>query len=170
MRILLFLLMGLWSYGLFAQEGSADGTVRDGIFLEGGGHGILWSFNYERTRYYGTHWATHGRIGLGLAKGKVVDLLVTLPLTFSASYGGSSRAELGLGAVPYLQVHRGTHATNNGDVLIPVVHAGYRYQEPDGQWFLRAGALVSPVRNVIRSDGKTADGLWNPYLSIGLLF
>ena len=157
--------------GMHAQP--ADGLVRDGAFLEAGGQAIYWSLNYERTRYYASHWATHGRVGLCVFGNESFDMFLALPVTFSASYGGSSRAEFGLGLVPFVYVDRyAGGSSSSGDVMLPTIHAGYRYQHYDGNWFLRAGAMVAHFHEEVMIDGekRTDTWGWNPYLSIGVLF
>ena len=149
---------------------ATEGLVRDGMFLEGGGHGIYWSLNYERTRYWSSHLATHGRIGLGVYS--KYDLLIAVPVTFSGSYGGSSRAEAGLGVVPFVIKSPSYRGLSNvaANVMMPVFHVGYRYQHYDGNWFLRAGALLAYFQREVEFNSASEHWGWNPYLSVGLLF
>lgn len=153
---------------------TTEGSTRNGMFLEGAGHAVYWSLNYESTHYLKSPWATHFRIGLGVYGGKHVDLFVAVPVTFSASIGGTSRGEFGLGVVPCALVDRSRYGGGTtGELLLPTIHAGYRYQRPDGNWFFRAGALLAHFRDDAFQVFDRKEGVnwgWNPYLSLGLLF
>lgn len=168
-----FLLASLF-VGLRLMAQTTGSPVRDGLYLEGAGHAVYWSLNYESTVYQAPRLATHFRAGFGIYGEQHIDLFVAVPITFSMSYGGASRGELGMGVVPCVLIDRTrSRPSNTGELLLPTVHAGYRYQETDGLWFMRAGLLVAHFREdaeVFEGSEIGATWAWNPYLGAGLLF
>ena len=139
------------------------------LFAEALGSGIFWSINYEHTIYETPKWAFHSRIGLCIASPDATSFLA-LPVTFSGSFGRTSRAEVGFGITPFTSFRGAGRGSQGSGALFPTLHTCYRLQQVDGGFFARAGIMVAPLGDVDALDADEGQWGWNPILAVGVTF
>lgn len=167
MPALLCAILGTWAFG--QDEPDVPGPTNT-VFLEVLGQGIFWSANVEHTEYAGERFGFHMRIGAGLWSTKNANAFVSLPLTFSISYGDIHRAEGGLGFTFYTYGQSGPNASRTSGTLFPTFHAGYRMQKEYGGLFLRGGVMAAKVGDTPGFNLEPGNWGFNPYICVGNTF
>jgi hypothetical protein len=121
----------------------------NGIEVNAGGHGIFYSFGYERYLLNTKKIKLTAKCNLAYYPPKL-NLARTLwiPVTANGIYSfGKHHAELGIGlmlAKDHLNLNFKMQNTIDGDAQIfPVFSAGYRYQKPAGRYYYKV--MFTPV-------------------------
>ncbi|MCC7029225.1 MAG: hypothetical protein IT257_02895 [Chitinophagaceae bacterium] len=121
----------------------------NGIEVNAGGHGIFYSFGYERYLLNTKKLKLTAKCNMAYYPPKL-DLARTLwiPITVNGIYSfGKHHAELGAGlmlAKDHLNLNFKMQNTIDGDAQIfPVFSAGYRYQKPAGRYYYKV--MFTPV-------------------------
>ncbi len=121
----------------------------NGIEVNAGGHGIFYSFGYERYLLNTKTFKLTAKCNMAYYPPKL-DLARTLwiPVTINGIYSfGKHHAELGMGlmlAKDHLNLNFKMQNTIDGDAqLFPVFSAGYRYQKPAGRYYYKV--MFTPV-------------------------
>ncbi len=122
---------------------------KNSIQFEAGGHGIIYSINYERNLLNFNHFKTSAQLGFSFYPAPI-DLRSRLWIPFSLNQLFSLRQhhiELGMGFVlTQFQNYLGTDEEfryNSKFELHPTFKAGYRYQKPGGKMVYKA--LFTPM-------------------------
>jgi|AntRauTorcE11897_2_1112592.scaffolds.fasta_scaffold01801_8 hypothetical protein len=132
--------------------------IKNVIYLELGGNGVGYSFNYER-RLGGRFW---GRIGASYFPDAFLDL-ATVPLGVSYLFGkNSSFLELGLGTTLAYAESEGLFDSQDEQVFGAALNAtiGHRLQPPGSSFFWRIAftPLFSPVAGKFLPTGGLSLG------------
>jgi hypothetical protein len=145
-----------------AVPASAQDDYRNGLFIELGGPGYLYSINYEHK--FSTQWIV--RVGVS-----VIDAAVLCPVTMGKVYGVTKHHfELAAGIIygnhnkyeRYSGTYIGPHP-----ILLGTAFAGYRYQEHSNPFFFRAG--FTPVVDFRDEDRISPVSIWGG-ISFGIRF
>lgn len=141
-----FICLSLLSTKLLAQTDVEPAVAKNAVYLELGGTGMFYSFNYDRIFYQKGAFKTAARAGISILPINIAGrnyLGYILPLELTAMFGRSKHhLEIGTGLTPYL-----APARNRG--FDPVFERyrvaanmpfrlGYRYQKKDEGFFFRA--------------------------------
>ena len=115
---------------------------RNSFQVELGGHGLAYSFNYERIIINGNNFKTATQIGMSYYPSSTGIRDIWLPICINELYSfGSHHIEGGIGYVIIREATRDIE--NNPDEWfwsgVFTGRIGYRYQKPDGRLVLRAG-------------------------------
>ncbi len=138
-------------------------------FVEALGSGVYWSLNYEYTSYESRAFAFHVRMGVCFWRLQRSGSFISFPVHLGWSAGRNHRAEASVGMTPF--VVKADNIKGAGvEALFPVLYAGYRFQQPDGGLFLRAGALITPLAAIEAFETAKGKWVWNPGVSIGTSF
>lgn len=157
----------------FAQDNMAAtentyGKRAQAVFMELGGNGVTYSFNYD-TRFNNRQDGIGGRAGLSYFAVEGNGIF-TLPVVVNYLLGKDGRYfEMGLGAT-YIgfSSSNSTNPDNNsvlfvdGSTVIGTMTFGYRRQPEDGGFLFRVG--VSPI------FGSGSFIPWYPYIGFGYAF
>lgn len=144
------ILLLFFSVDLLAQTAPVPFTAKNAAYLEIGGNGIVYSFNYERIFFQKGIFKSAARAGLTLfplKRGGKNHLTTVLPIEIIGMLGRSKHhLELGIGIspnlIPYSEIDPATadytSVSYEYGTFIPF-RIGYRYQKSDGGFFFRAG-------------------------------
>ena len=155
---LLFILS--FSTGLKAQKEAEPITARNAVYLELGGNGAYYSFNYERILHQKGAFKLAARAGVSVVPVNIQSqryMGTLVPLEVTALYGRSKHhLEAGAGVSPYLFPYSDYNSWEQEydgykpGVIIPF-RLGYRYQKPEGGFFFRVGytPFVEHIRRLI---------------------
>ena len=115
---------------------------RNSFQFELGGHGLVYSVNYERILLNGQKFKTASQIGIAYYPPSTGMRDIWLPVVLNELYSfGSHHIEGGIGYVIIREATRDTE--NNPDEWfwsgVYTGRIGYRYQKPDGHLVIRAG-------------------------------
>jgi hypothetical protein len=141
-----FICLSFFSTKLLAQIDAEPKVAKNAVYLEIGGNGMFYSFNYDRVFYQKGAFKSAARAGVSLFPVNIIGknyLAYILPLEVTAMLGRSKHhLEIGTGVSPYL-----APATNRGFdpeferyrvAAIMPFRLGYRYQKKEGGFFFRA--------------------------------
>lgn len=164
---MLLFLIGLLLLGrhTYAQPRHAKNT----LFAEVGGNAWLYSLNYDRILYQGKSLGVTGRVGVSY-----YFQTLFLPLEVNLLLGRHKHhLEVGIGVTPFLYHWERTEYVS-GQPLVTAsrrvvnnwsfLRAGYRFQDPEGGFFFRAGFTPPVLR-----EGHLAPFIWGG-LSVGKSF
>ena len=150
------LLLSLSSFGVFAQEAKVI-TYKNNAQLELGGHGILYSVNYERFIINKEKFKTAIQLGVAYYPPftGLRDVWIPVGVNEIISFG-KHHIEAGIGTIIIRESTRGVdnQAVDwdwNGFFS---GRLGYRYQKTDGKFLWRAG--FTPVIESTLFDHATA--------------
>lgn len=134
--------------GPTTSMGTEDRVAKNGLFLELGGSGLIYSLNYERfflndlaarvgVEYFGVS-ATNGS-----SSGSASWLAVPIMAEFTGLRKGNHAFELSAGAtIHHLSATASTFdafSSGSGTMVAGSAFLGYRYQDPGGGMMFRAG-------------------------------
>ena len=110
--------------------------------IELGGHGLVYSINYERILFNAQHFKTAAQIGFSYYPPSTGVRDIWMPVCINELYSlGNHHIEGGVGYVVIREAIR--DAENNPDEWfwsgVFTGRIGYRYQKPEGHLVLRAG-------------------------------
>lgn len=140
LAIVLFIVL-LFSDLTFAQRRQdVVKLARHSLYFELFGNGGWYSFNYDNLIFSKNGFKMSARVGLSYYLPFTYNNLtaVSAPVELNFFYGRKSNVEIGLGCTSLL---------SNGFYLTPMIRVGYRYQDPDGGIFIRAGILFVLLNN-----------------------
>lgn len=133
----------LFSISALSQQ-TSDGKFQNmnSLQLELGGHGLVYSLNYERVLFNGNRFKTTAQAGIAYypAISRVRD--VWLPIGINQLYSmGNHHIEVGLGIVPIYESVRDSENLPTEWSWSGMLSGriAYRYQKPDGRFIFRAG-------------------------------
>ena len=163
----LLLLVGILNTGIVVAQEAIPRTSRpsnQSIYAELGGHGLIFSFNYD-ARFSPKPDGIGGRIGIGgFALGDDIKML-TIPVGINYLAGNNGKYfEGGLGAV-YSSGGFFDNDRNFGKVF-GVITFGYRKQPNDGGFTFRAA--ITPIFGTV--DNEAIFYPWMPSVSFGYAF
>ncbi len=155
---LIFLICG----SALAQDSSVT-YARNNIFVEGLGHGVLYSINGER------FFTPNFGVRVGFTSWKIEELAVTaFPVSLTYLIGKSNHhLELGIGLMPgrvdwdFIKTSKFTFLSMHGTGIWGIATIGYRYQRPEGGQSIRFS--FTPI------IGKNKIQPW-PGISMGYAF
>lgn len=115
---------------------------RNSFQIELGGHGLVYSINYERILVNAQNFKTTAQLGISYYPPSTGVRDVWMPICVNELYSfGNHHIEGGLGYVVIREARRDTE--NNPDEWfwsgVFTGRIGYRFQKPDGRLILRAG-------------------------------
>jgi hypothetical protein len=150
------LLLLLLFFIIFSKAIASDSTYlfkKNTLFIEGGGKGRYYSFNYDRLFPQGKHLIFSWRVGFS-----ILPHDISIPLAVSAfTKGLQHHLEFSLGITPYLKDYKTflqkKDLSDKQFYITPGI--GYRYQKINGGFFFTAG--VDPL---IFMD-PPSDNFWN---------
>ncbi len=140
---LIVLFLSLFSISAMSQQASKGSFQNKNSFqFELGGHGLIYSLNYERILLNGHKFKTASQIGISYYPPSAGMRDIWLPICINEIYSfGSHHIEGGIG---YVIIRESTRdMEDNLDEWfwsgVFTGRIGYRYQKPDGRLILRAG-------------------------------
>jgi len=140
---LIVLFLSLFSISSMSQQASEGSFQNKNSFqLELGGHGLIYSLNYERILLNGHKFKTASQIGISYYPPSAVMRDIWLPICINEIYSlGSHHIEGGIGYVIIREATRDMEDNLDEWFWSGVFtgRIGYRYQKPDGRLILRAG-------------------------------
>ena len=140
---LIVLLLSLFSISAMSQQASEGSFQNKNSFqLELGGHGLIYSLNYERILLNGHKFKTASQIGISYYPPSAGMRDIWLPICINEIYSlGSHHIEGGIGYVIIREATRDMEDNLDEWFWSGVFtgRIGYRYQKPDGRLILRAG-------------------------------
>ncbi|MCJ8292041.1 MAG: hypothetical protein MJK07_19900 [Flavobacteriales bacterium] len=160
MRKLMILLIVLVGFHANSQEEiqTMKFENKNSIQVEFGGHGLLYSFGYERILINGNRFKTAAKVSGSYYPPKTGFLEVWLPISVSEIVSfGSHHVELGVG---YTFINSSSFTISGEEIrewdgfMTPSL--SYRYQKPNGRFMLKAG--FTPFIEVSRYTGPTIPG------------
>jgi hypothetical protein len=129
---------------LFGQEKiqSTKFENKNSVQLDLGGHGMLYSLNYERVIFNRDRFKTAAQVGFSYypPSANFIDLWLPVSINEIISFG-KHHLEVGIGIVPTRSSLRNIPYVSDEWVWSTFLSAriGYRYQKPDGKFLFRAG-------------------------------
>lgn len=173
MKIHLFFTIIICSPLLFAQEKNSAPTKFDNknsVQLEAGGHGMLYSLNYERILINSDRFKTTAQVGISYYPPSwgYIELWMPIGINEILSFG-NHHVEAGVGIVPVRSPSPLMEIDNTYSPWSAFLSArlGYRYQKPDGKLLFRVGFTPLAEGN-LRNLGKGFD--LNIYPLVGVSF
>jgi hypothetical protein len=142
MKKLIFLLLILFltsSYSVHAQD-SKTFDYKNNIQLELGGHGLIYSINYERILINNELLKTSGQIGIAYYPPLIGFRDIWIPIGVNEILSvNNHHFEAGVGTVIIREAARDSNntATNWSWDAFLSARVGYRYQKPQGRFLLR---------------------------------
>ena len=156
--IILFSVLSSISYGQIKSDSGFH--YLKSIQLEVGGHGLLYSFVYERFIVNGTVFKTSSQLGLS-AFPLSNQIFLLAPLSINELFSFSAHhLEIGLGFIP---VKAGN--ISNGKIYYWNTHywysfkMGYRYQKPDSKFLFRIDFTPIKEMNLSSKDIFLSGGI-----------
>ncbi len=139
---------------------SQNSTYNQGVFIEIGGSGGLYSLNYERYLKNGLV----GRIGVAY-----IFRAYVVPITFGKVWGTGPHhleATAGVSYLNYYQTTNGLLTRRNALLLTGFI--GYRFQKTEKKFFGKIG--LTPLYMIYNSDPWEKDKFWGypVWFGIGL--
>lgn len=172
-------LMMLSSISCFSQDFEAF-ERKNSVQLELGGHGLFYSFNYERILFDNGKFKTAGQIGVSYYPPFIGYIDVWMPIGINEIVSfGHHHFEAGMGIIIIREASR--DADNNAvewswDHFLSA-RIGYRFQKPDSRFLFRAGFSPIIETNLFRKNdpisydyGIFTDFHPLPSVAIGYLF
>lgn len=153
---------------VLAQE-SPEPLRRHSLFVEFGGNGGYYSFNYDRIMLAKPKWKMSARVGAMYYRESLSYLedgnqnLLTIPVELSYLRGaGNHHLELGLGVTALYEHYQDFEGSDVTQIMcLPAARVGYRYQKRDGGFFFKTG--LTPMLQIKDSQykyNKTQGILW----------
>lgn len=140
---LIVLFLSLFSISAMPQQASEGSFQNKNSFqFELGGHGLIYSLNYERILLNGHKFKTASQIGISYYPPSAGMRDIWLPICINEIYSlGSHHIEVGVGYVVIREATRDMEDNLDEWFWSGVFtgRIGYRYQKPDGRLILRAG-------------------------------
>lgn len=140
--ILVFATLAMTTFGQKATNPTLSFKNKNSIQFELFGHGLFYSFNYERILVNGQKFKTTGQAGISYYPPKTGIRDIWIPVLINELYSfDSHHIEFGFGYVfineatrteDYEEISRGWNGFLTGRI-------GYRYQKPDGRLIFRVG-------------------------------
>lgn len=140
--ILIIATITLSTFGQKATIPTLSFKTNNSIQFELFGHGLFYSFNYERILVNGQKFKTTGQAGIAYYPPKTGIIDIWIPVGINELYSfNSHHLEFGLGYVfineatrtdDYKEISREWNGFLSGRI-------GYRYQKPDGRFIFRVG-------------------------------
>jgi hypothetical protein len=130
-------------------EVKSQSQYKNGVFIELGGNGYLYSINYERQ--LPRKFIARGGISYALKS-------FVIPITIEQTYGQKNH-HLNVGVGPifsnYYQTNNDVPTRRNALAITYIL--GYRYQKPDKKFFLKVS--FTPIQLIYNNDplDKTPD-------------
>ncbi len=148
LKITILLIMCFNIQNANAQSEYCTKLRKNSIFLEVGGNGIVYSINYDRLFDFSNKIKGSARIGVNYFENfnNNESRIFGIPVEFSGLYSISKNKhflELGTG-LTYFNSKKFKESQNE-NVFIFALRLGYRYQNPEGGLFLKAG--FTPLNN-----------------------
>lgn len=144
------ILLLLLSSSLFAQKEPDSFTDKNAVFLELGGNGGVYSFNYDRIFFERGILKSAARVGISsfpVKRGEKAYWAAVIPVEIVGLIGRNKHhMELGIGVspnlIPYSKINYNNAEVEFGSyepgMFVPF-RIGYRYQNPSGGLFLKVG-------------------------------
>jgi hypothetical protein len=120
------------SLSLLQHSGFSQSTFKNGIFLELGGSGALYSINYERQLPHGLV----ARLGFTYLPNQKIGFPITIGKVF---WKRSHHLEIDAGVLVGNSPTTYNNKTVRATTILGTGFLGYRYQKPSGRMFYRAG-------------------------------
>jgi len=140
---LIVLFLSFFSISAISQQASEGSFQNKNSFqFELGGHGLIYSFNYERILLNGHKFKTASQIGISYYPPSAGMRDIWFPICINELYSfGSHHIEGGIGYVIIREATRDMEDNLDEWFWSGVFtgRIGYRYQKPDGRLILRAG-------------------------------
>jgi hypothetical protein len=141
-RIPLLIFSTLIAISSYSQNIDLTFAFKNSGQLEFGGHGLLYSFNYERILINNPEYKTTGQIGFSYypPKSGIKDIWIPVLINELLSFN-KQHFEFGLG---YVFTNEALRSANNKVVSrewngFVAGRLGYRYQKPNGRLLIRIG-------------------------------
>ncbi len=151
--VLLFVILTNPTYCQKTDSLKTKFTYKNSVQLELGGHGLIYSLNYERILLNGQRFKTTAQVGFAYYPrwADIIDIWLPVEINEIISFN-KHHIELGLG---YVFINESTRGVNNTIVSrqwegLYSGRIGYRYQKPNGRFVLRVsftplfGSLDTP--------------------------
>ena len=144
-----FVMPALLSFSQTGNDTIAEKPyMKNTVYFEALGNGLLYSLNYDRILAKHRKFALAGRVGAARMPDINYQFDYTFPVEISLLYGKTNQfMEFGAG-ITFIdarefsnQQENPSYTLNNEIVRYKVMRVGYRYQEPEGGFFFRAGLM-----------------------------
>jgi hypothetical protein len=174
LKLLLVSLITIFSFSSFAQEEKGF-NYSNNMHFELGGHGLIYSINYERILINNKSFKTAAQIGISYYPSFIGFRDVWIPMGINEIISfNNHHLEVGLG---FILIREAIRMPDNSaaewiwDGFLSG-RFGYRYQKPDGRFIFRLGFTPIVETNLFNRYG---DGLFSdfhplPVASIGYSF
>jgi hypothetical protein len=156
------LLLARFNNNLYSQTTRGNQLAVHTVYADFASTGAFYSVNYDRIFHRRTKFTKSWRFGISLLKDAIA-----CPLGIHFFTGQhASHAEFSITVTPSVEQYKNLFAGNNlSDKKIYIIPgAGYRYQQPQGGFFLKA--VAAPViyldprsDNFWKMDGKIRAGI-----------
>ncbi|WP_296618481.1 hypothetical protein [Marivirga sp.] len=141
LKLLLITLITIFSFSSFAQEEKGF-EYRNNMQFELGGHGLVYSINYERILINNGSFKTAAQLGISYYPPFIGFRDVWMPIGINEIISfNNHHFKAGLGVIVIREAARhpdNTAADWNWDGFLSG-RIGYRYQKPDGRFVFRLG-------------------------------
>jgi hypothetical protein len=144
------------------EQSKFEGYSNNSIFFEGLGNGILGSINFDKIFYREKDFATSFRIGFSqMSDGGLLPLEVNFLWNVKPE---ALHSELGFGFTPNIW--------GNYKIKYGIFRIGFRYQQPKGGLFFRAGLMAMyqfPFKDSDSWSGaRTQEGFFLPWIGLSI--
>ena len=149
--VLVGMLISCFCYAQDAAESSKQSISKNTLFVEGMGNSLVYGLNYDRILINKEKWKFTGRLGFSYFYQRHDQYSIfNFPSEFSFLIGKSKNFfETGVGATYYFETIPQAYASSQDKIAqyaYLFTRLGYRYQRPQGGFFLKAGLnIVFPL-------------------------
>lgn len=151
--ILLLFVISLFNQTFGQVTKDSTSISKNTVYLELLGNGGVYSFNYDRILLTKTLFKISGSVGISYIPPSFrYNHTFTYPLEINLLYGIRNHFELGIGYTPVFNLYKEDIFKIYDDYSYPALRIGYRFQKPNGGFFLRAGLLLYIGKNEFITD------------------